>query len=326
MTDVATEYQLLTVGDAKPLGDQFRVRRLAHEGVAMCMVAIDAAGQRHLLVRALGERVAPDTGSQGVTLRGTVRSVDGEDVLFADLHCRIASLDLVFERLVEDVLRRLDAEPHERPEIVCRVALGEWRSLLKSAGSSLPREVLVGLTGELVILSHMMTDPSAALDAWTGPERLTHDFSTGSGELEVKSTAAVDGTFISLSNLDQLDPTGLPALHLAVVHLREDKAGASLDERIRSLLDAGAPRDRLLKLVEEEGYVYESGTDEGVRFSVRSVRAWRVDDGFPGLRRGEIGRRLAGVSNVRYELALDAAPPPISDAEKFFAQWLEGTC
>ena len=37
---------------------------------------------------------------------------------------------------------------------------------------------------------------------------------------------SVDGTFVSISNIDQLDPALVGSLHLVVVHAREDSTGA----------------------------------------------------------------------------------------------------
>ena len=51
-------------------------------------------------------------------------------------------------------------------------------------------------------------NPVGALDAWLGPSMSVHDFVRGGAELEVKTTTSVDGNFVSISNIDQLDPPG----------------------------------------------------------------------------------------------------------------------
>lgn len=322
MTDIGAEFVLLTVGGGQASGSQLQTRRVGQDLPAVCYVARDADGERHFLVAADAPTFAADAGSQGVTLSPRTLVVNGIETLFADLHCRITDLDLVFERLVEDVLTRLEREPERRPEVVCRLTLADWRALLKSAGSVLTRDTVIGLAGELEILSRMSTEPADALTAWVGPTGAVHDFSLRGRDLEVKSTSSVDGNFVQISNLDQMDPVGTSAMHLAVVHFREDTAGMSLDDRVRSLLDVGYPRDELLERVADAGYVFESGSDDGLRFSVRSVRVWEVDDMFPGLRRGELGRRAKGVSRVTYELALDAAPRGLAEADGFLNSWV----
>jgi hypothetical protein len=147
----------------------------------------------------------------------------------------------------------------------------------------------------------------------------------GGAELEVKTTISVDGNFVSISNIDQLDPGLVSSLHLLVVHAREDATAPSLDERIDDLFALGVPNDALLAKVASAGYVYGNGVSIGDRFRIRSVRAWAVSASFPGLRRAELGEaRLKGISKIRYELALDSAPRRLSDKEfdLFLAAWV----
>ena len=145
--------------------------------------------------------------------------------------------------------------------------------------------------------------------------------------MEVKATTALDGNFVQISNLDQLDPTGVTVLHLIVCALRYDPASRTLDERIRQLISDGFPQDLLIDKVGSAGYVFESAIDIDTRYAVRSVRIWHVADAFPGLRRNDLGEaRLKGVSKVKYGLALDAAPPRLTDsaASTLFEGWVLG--
>jgi hypothetical protein len=260
-----------------------------------------------------------------VTLGSRILRIGSDDVTYADLHCRISSLDLVFERLVEDVLKRL-AVNSSAPVATCRKVLDEWRELLRAAGHAISRETVVGLVGELEVLRLLAAhNPIGALDAWKGPSKSVHDFVRGGGEFEVKTTTSVDGNFILISNIDQLDPTIVESLHLVVVHARDDSTAPNLDERIDNLIDLELPRAALLAKVAASGYVYESGIEIEDRFRIRSVRAWVVSNSFPGLRRAELGEaRLKGVSKIRYELALDAAPKRLADEEfdRFLATWV----
>jgi hypothetical protein len=185
---------------------------------------------------------------------------------------------------------------------------------------------VIGLVGELEVLRLLAVhNPVGALDAWRGPSKSVHDFVRGAAELEVKTTTSVDGNFVSISNIDQLDPAAVTSLHLVVVHARENSTAPSLDERIDELIGLGVPQDALLTKLAITGYVYESGVLFEDRFQVRSVRAWIVGASFPGLRRTELGEaRLHGVSRIRYELALDSAPKRLSDTEfeHFMATWV----
>jgi hypothetical protein len=315
------ETQARDVAGSQLLTRSVGVKICGHDTIA----AIDAGGQKHLLIPVADSAVDGDNTSQGVTLGSRVLRTNSGDVTYADLHCQISSLAIVFERLAEDVLKRLIVDD-SAPVSTCRKVLGEWRALLKAAGQSMTRETVIGLVGELEVLRLLAAhNPIGALDAWRGPSKSVHDFVRGGAELEVKTTTSVDGNFVLISNIDQLDPTIITSLHLVVVHAREDSTAPSLDARIDELVDLGIPQDALLTKVATAGYVHGSGVAVEDRFRVRSVRAWRVGDSFPGLRRGELGdARLKGISRIRYELALDSAPKRLfnREFERFMATWV----
>jgi hypothetical protein len=289
------------------------------------LVAIDAAGEKHLLVPVGETQVAVDGASPGVVLGKRVLIIDGKEHVFADLHCRIPSLDLVFERLIEDVLSRIKLEI-SAPAEVCRQALDDWRTLLRTATDGPSREKIIGLVGELEVLRILAShSPAAALDAWRGPSKSVHDFVQDGDELEVKTTTSVAGNTISISNIDQLDPSLVNTLHLIVVHAIANEASLNLDDRIDQLISMGVPRGELLKKVDDAGYIYESGSRISDRYEVRSVRAWPVNEAFPGLRAGDIpGTRIKGVSKIKYELNLDSAPEPLTveEFELLLSRWL----
>lgn len=325
MIEVGEHFVLLEAQVRDVAGSQLLTRAVGVKvGGCETLAAIDAFGQKHLLIPVAVDAVDDDNASQGVTLGSRVLRTASGDVAYADLCCRISSLALVFERLAEDVLKRL-AVDDSFPFSTCRKVLDEWRALLRAAGQNVTRDVVIGLIGELEVVRLLAAhNPVGALDAWRGPSKSVHDFARGGVELEVKTTTSVDGNFISISNIDQLDPTTVMSLHLVVVHAREDSAAPSLDERIDGLVRLGVPQNTLLTKVATAGYVYGNGTSFDDRFLVRSVRAWIVGNSFPGLRRAELGEvRLRGVSKIRYELALDSAPKRLSDKEfdQLMASW-----
>lgn len=326
MTEVGEHFVLLEAQARDVTGSQLLTRPVGVKiGGRDTLAAIDAAGQKHMLIPLEVSAVDGDSASQGVTLGSRVLRTESGDVTYADLHCRISSLTVVFERLAEDVLKRL-AVDDSAPVSTCRRVLDEWRALLKAAGQNVTRETVIGLVGELEVLRLLAThNPGGALDAWRGPSKSVHDFVRAGAELEVKTTTSVDGNFVAISNIDQLDPAAMTSLHLVVVHAREDSAAPGLDERIDELIGFGVPQDALLTKAATAGYIYGNGTLVQDRFRVRSVRAWIVGNSFPGLRRAELGEdRLKGVSRIRYELALDSAPKRLSDREfeQFAAAWV----
>ena len=273
------------------------------------LLAIDGSGRRRLLIPAETDEIPEDRRSRGVALLADELVVDGETKRFAALVCLDQTLARVFERLVEDTLRRLE-QGDVSPFRAAQQVLGEWRTFLSAAGREMDRSTAIGLTGELEILARLtaVADP---VECWRGPLGALHDFINGPVELEVKTTTSVDGNTVRVSNLDQLDPPEEGTLFLAVVHLRASEEGPSLEDRVTQLLEAGLARDRLYDRLARNDFV--PGQDQGRhRYEVRGIRLWQVDDGFPGLRRSGIEEdRLTGISRINYDLALDSAPKPI---------------
>jgi hypothetical protein len=317
MSEVAEHFVYLGIEARAVAGTKLLSREVGQRVPAgEILAALDSDGQKHLLIPVAYPDVAEDHSSQGVLLGERELLVSGRSVCYADLHCRIPALDLVFERLLDDVLARVQYDP-TAPVEACRSALDDWRALLRTASEGISRDTVVGLVGELEVVRLLGAgSPAAALDAWRGPTRSVHDFVLGEAELEVKATASVDGGTISISSLDQLDPTLVGELHLVVVHVKPDETAPTLDERIDQLIALGLPRNGLLTRVQKAGYVYETAPGIDDRYSVRSIRAWRIGSDFPGLRVGDIAEtRRRGISDVKYKLSLAAAPDRLTDED-----------
>ncbi|MBL0749254.1 PD-(D/E)XK motif protein [Nocardioides baculatus] len=290
-------------------------------------VALDDSGLPHVLVPLDSDvDIARDAGSRGVTLSARTLVLNGQEIVFADLACLDAKLTLVFEHLADDALQRLAASS-EHPEAILATVLGEWRQLLQVASlDRLDRETAMGLAAELEVLTLLAKSaPAEALNAWRGPAQEPHDFVHGRHALEVKSTAAVDPSFIRISNLDQLDSSLVDRLHLVVVHFREEAAGKTLDDRMRELFAAGVDKQALIRKVSQYGYTFESDVD-AARFTSRGIRLWHVSNNFPGLTRARLPEAATrGVSRVSYYVDLDVADRPVSvdgDARTDIERWI----
>lgn len=318
-TDVARGYIHLGAGLA-PGHSQLQTRLI---GGREMRLGVDGMGGKHLLMPVSGN-FASDTRSRGVHLVERPYVLEGEEKLFADLYCADPALDMVFDRLAQDVVT-LAEESDITPLAACQQVLEQWRELLRR-GTDLSEGTIVGLVGELHVLALLAErNPSAALEAWTGPRRTIHDFVHHDHALEVKSTASVEGTSVKISGWDQLDPVEVRTLHLAVVHCRPTETAPSLDDRIRALVDLGIPLQPLLAKVSLTGYVFESRQPLSTRYRIANVRLWEVGDRFPGLRRSSMSdTALRGVSQLQYVLATDSAPSRLSEAqaEEFLDEWL----
>ncbi len=320
--NVAAEYLLLESGPA-PTGSELATR-LVHRGDSEVRVGLDRDRFRHLLVEAPDEIQA---GHQSAALRlgSRVLDVGGDNVRFADLKCLDARLSLVFERLVADVVARVQAGA--QPERALPAALKEWRDLFRTESTGPTLEQLVGLIGELHVLELLSEriGIEAAIDSWWGPSGHPHDFYSSSARaIEVKSTKSLEGNRIHISNVEQLDPLDLAELSLVVLRLRRDRKAPTLNERITLLLEKKFPAAALLTKIRDAGYLYDAPLPFDTRFAISSTRWWIVDDDFPGIRAARLHpTALRGISNIKYELSLDSVGPPISDeaAEKLIEAW-----
>lgn len=323
MIDIEREYVALSVSADSTAETQLLTRLVGSKGIR---VGLDGGRGKHLLVPVEGP-IKPDTSSRGVHLvQQELLHEDGVSRIYADLRCVEPRLDMVFDRLAQDVVAQ--AENSDHPSIsVCRSVLEQWRELLRR-GDSLTAEEIVGLIGELVVLRELaLRNPGLALDAWVGPRRTVHDFVTSDRAIEVKASSSLEGTSVSIHGVDQLDPSDVEELFLVVVHCRPSDGAPNLDERLDELISLGVPREGLLRAVTHLGYVYEGPTTVSTRYRIISQTVWRVGDRFPGLRRSALDQGvLRGISNVRYTLSTDSAPRPLSDSEAavLFEDWF--TC
>ncbi|OLT39251.1 hypothetical protein BJF86_09570 [Serinicoccus sp. CNJ-927] len=302
-SEIEEAYVLLTLA-----ADEKYRRVLTRDfGVPGLTAVLDGAGMKRLrATRRPHETADADLRSRGVHLRP--QNQEHGDIDHIDLVCVDPSLDLVFDHMVADVSRRV-TDKGMSPVEACRSALDDWRSLLRQS-SSLSEAQIVGLHGELEVLRVMGTwgDPRAALDRWKGPLKSIHDFVNGSSLLEVKGTATREGATVAIHGLDQLDSAEHEVLHLVVAHCRPGDRGLSLDDRIRELLASGFPRTELIERVGAAGYLFEKGLPSEARYDLLGLRVFKIESGFPGLRRRDIPKHhLAGISSVQFLVHLEAA-------------------
>jgi hypothetical protein len=322
--NVGEEFVLLMSGPA-PAGTELATRQVP-AGDTEVRVGIDREGFRHLLVQ-VPDELPPGRQSAALSLGSRVLGVGGDAIPFADLKCMDTRLALVFERLVADVVARI--EGGAQPDKALPLALNEWRDLFRSGSSGPTAEQVVGLVGELQVLERLSRSIGIerALEAWWGPDGHPHDFySTEARAIEVKTTRSLEGNRIHISNVAQLDPAGLSDLRLVVFRLKQDRQAPTLDERINSLLERGFPAAALLTKIENAGYLYETPVPLKTRFAIVSETWWTVGDGFPGLRESRLSpAALRGVSNIKYELSLDAVGPSMSPTavEELMGAWRE---
>lgn len=323
---VADQFALL-LADRRPSGATGLLTRRAglETGLGPVLLGVDVEARRHLLVPIDEAATADDRMSSGIDLTSRELLVGDEVVRFADLQCRITRLSKPFEQLLDDILGRLSRAPESGLGAVSS-ALEDWRALLRRGFDGLSREEVLGLVGELEVLELLArSNPVAAVEGWTGPDKQIRDFRRRGRDIEVKASSAVTPSTVRISNLDQLDPALSSSLHLVVVHLAVGSDAPSIEERIDRLLELGVPSGPLEAKLNDFGYFRGMELTVPSRYRLREIRWWEVDTSFPGLRSSLIDKsRLVGIDHVSYDLALSALPPDM--APRSVADLVEGWC
>lgn len=245
----------------------------------------------------------PDTKSHALKL--TKLRADGYP------HVRLSLTDPTQEKIfavfVDEVLATLAKQP-ENPSATAGAMLQRWRRLFtgsqSAAGFSLEQEL--GLLCELEVLTVLLEKigPSA-LDRWTGPESLPHDFELAGESIECKATSASSGLRVSIHGIPQLSQT--PEKHLTLVVRRyiPDPDGTisipDLCAAIYSRPDIAV--DTFLEKLEKVGcpLFHDDSNSIFSRYSPAGAYEFHVEDGFPRI--SNIGPEQR-VQQVNYVLDL----------------------
>ena len=220
----------------------------------------------------------------------------------------------LFVILCSDVLDHISKSSNEPEAIrVLHDRLQRWKRFFQSRSpEGLSREEYIGLYAELDFFAAALgagISPDAVVNGWQGPIGANQDFLFGGVAVEVKACTGNDTDCVSISNVRQLDDTGLDKLFLyqGVYDFRQD-AGQTLNMLIERLREMLAPSASAADIFEERllaaGYIEPSPSPfERYGFSQRSRRAFHVEAGFPRLLESSLPD---GISGVRYTLNLAA--------------------
>ena len=185
-----------------------------------------------------------------------------------------------------------------------------WQTFMKNRNESiLGTEEETGLFGELLTLESLMDEGVAAnvaIDSWRGPFGAAHDFSLGSGAIEIKTSLDAGQLIIHVSSLDQLDDSLESPLYLWIVRLTSDIDGTTLPELVRRV--SGRIGDDQLSRHNFEICLISAGLDMNVadlysrRFGYSERLFYIVDNSFPRLTPKNVAEKIL---RVTYEINLD---------------------
>lgn len=197
-------------------------------------------------------------------------------------------------------------------------SLGSYHDLLSASGQMPVREE-VGLYGELLVVSHLITTLGAApaLSAWRGGnETEEHDLGLAHDDVEVKTTTA-EGRRHWIGTLGQLRPT--PGRRLWLLSVQLTGAGASEAERLPDVVarvEAQLPIDLQTVLharLASTRYRPRQPRDTFRLLRLRSKPAcFLVQGDFPRIDGGILtagGAAVGDIEEVSYLIRLDGRTP-----------------
>ncbi|MEV0435491.1 PD-(D/E)XK motif protein [Nocardia sp. NPDC050413] len=294
------------------------------------VAGLDREGNRHLLVP-IGAHQIVRKGLNGPVLRLSRRTLEHDSKLqdFADLVCLRPDLNDIFATLCADILYATEESPDNPVKVLHRV-LDRWRALFLNPGPPLGSQQLAGLFGELVVLELLLEHDSSAIKAWKGPSGHRHDFATGAGALEVKTSTNPDGRSVRIHGLDQLEPPLDGDLGLVWLRLEMDvHGGIGFLDMIKRVLELSDDESETLTRLATVGYrAADNDHYAHSRYSIIEQRWYNVDVAFPRLTTVDLAAAAisTNVHNVDYTIDLSGdspAPMKIHDVERHITAMLE---
>jgi len=285
------------------------------------LIGLDSDLNRHLLLPILpGTYVAADRKSSGLHLFGATWSENGKPIDVVDIVCLKPHLNDLFCEITYEILSALGTE-RERPDRAGRKVIARWREFLSQDAGNIPDDAaVVGLTGELLILTKLAQRSSDALRSWTGPEGGKHDFVGSHCSIEVKSTLRRQGIIIAVNGAEQLLSMTGKNLFLSVLQFEQvTSGGVNIAGLIDGLVELGVDRMEILRKTSLVGFgpdVIASLRDK--QFNLLAAKHYVVDASFPRITPESFvgGQVPARITALAYSIDLSTPPPtPLSEGQ-----------
>lgn len=263
-------------------------------------IAIPEAARPTRLVAYSGKRVAIQHISGGGI-------GDGRMAILVSLRDR--ELADLFGSLCEKLLSRVRRDPDAKSAInSVAEEIDRWRRFMEKHRRPLDKQAVIGLIGELAVLSRLIRriGAVAALSSWRSPQGSLRDFELPECTIEVKAYTASAGGLVHINDPMQLEPDSGRELLLACQEVvQADSGNQRLPDhiaRVRSQFgaDKGLAGD-FDRLIAESGYLPDHNAEYREDFDLGDLRVFRIVDGFPRLSPSHVP---PGVSHVRFALTV----------------------
>jgi hypothetical protein len=274
----------------------------------------DTAGLHHLLLP-IGEKESSyeDKRSAGVHIKVDYWGDEGKMKKFIDVVCLKPHLNSVFDMMVLDILKLLDAKTSS-PDKACRNILNKWRELLNKEPITIPdKNILLGVFGELWVLRSMIKLNNSTIDFWVGPEGSRFDFINLDIVLEVKTTLQRNGRSVTIHGEKQLEPLENTNLYLALLKFEEVPVGGErLIDIVNSIVDNGIDRLTIYSKLINLNITSENINDcSNFRLHLIEEKIYLVDADFPAItpQSFKSNKLPNGVMALTYQIDLSSEPP-----------------
>jgi hypothetical protein len=230
-----------------------------------------------------------------------------------------------FSTLCTDIYLTADGEKNQIKMIASiKNRLLMWKQFLDIYGfQGLSSEYQRGLYGELRFIHDVLiplVGPENAISSWRGPSRGNQDFQFAGIGIEIKTSIAKLHQKIPIASEQQLDDSGLKALflyHLSIKEINEDgETLPGIIDKIREIIcsQSGPLQEFEIQLF-KAGYLDNNRPMYEKRgYSDRGIHIFRVNDKFPRIIESDLKN---GIGDVHYSINLSACIPFVISREEF---------
>lgn len=241
-----------------------------------------------------------------------VQGKESEKVYWTNFDLLESTARQVFYSFCSDLVDAVNGLEEEKKALVfLKNRFHIWKAMFKKGNTTVSAELLKGLFGELYFLDTILADKygiNDAINAWSGADGTSKDFSKDSDWFEVKavSVSAVSVKISSISQLSAATPGHLVIVKLEAMSPIYSDGKSSIGELFYSILrriDIDETKELFLGKIQRYGI---SLTDEccADKFNVVSAQPYRVDETFPRLTESDIKHKE--ICKVSYELIINS--------------------
>lgn len=237
---------------------------------------------------------------------------ESENVFWTCLDLVNSAAKPVFYALCEDLLSVVEKIKNERNALLAlKNRFFAWQNMFKQDSALLPEEKIVGLLGELYFIQNYMIPEfgaDCAVEAWSGPDGASKDFSVENTWFEIKSVS-LNNNSVKISSINQL-ASPIPG---KLVIIRYEPMSEQFEEpesnlyplfrRIMASLDNDVIKGKFISKLVAYGFDI-TGESYRKKYRISSMTFYTVEKEFPRLNEADI--KYPEIDKVSYSLLINS--------------------